>query len=44
MIFLLLLAACTLTCLGQIAQKLAVESWRDAPAGGALAKLATPWL
>jgi len=44
MIFLLLLAACTLTCLGQIAQKLAVEAWRDAPAGGALAKLATPWL
>ncbi|EIK95858.1 hypothetical protein PMM47T1_14411 [Pseudomonas sp. M47T1] len=43
MIFLLLLAACTLTCLGQIAQKLAVESWRDAP-GGAMAKLATPWL
>ncbi|WP_287813784.1 4-amino-4-deoxy-L-arabinose-phosphoundecaprenol flippase subunit ArnE [Pseudomonas sp.] len=43
MIFCLLLAACTLTCLGQIAQKMAVESWRGAPAG-VLAKLATPWL
>ena len=43
MIFLLLLAACTLTCLGQIAQKFAVERWRIAPCS-AMAKLTTPWL
>jgi undecaprenyl phosphate-alpha-L-ara4N flippase subunit ArnE len=39
----LLLAACLLTCLGQIAQKYAVESWR----GGASSltdKLRSPWL
>lgn len=39
----LLLGACLLTCLGQIAQKLAVESWR----GGAASlgqKLKSPWL
>lgn len=40
---LLLLAACALTCLGQIAQKLAVESWRG-QVSSALGKLATPWL
>lgn len=43
MILLLLVAACALTCLGQIAQKLAVDSWRAQPST-ALAKLATPWL
>ncbi|RON80012.1 4-amino-4-deoxy-L-arabinose-phospho-UDP flippase [Pseudomonas chlororaphis] len=40
---LLLLAACLLTCLGQIAQKFAVESWRGQPSG-ALDKLRSPWL
>ncbi|MDE1166652.1 MAG: 4-amino-4-deoxy-L-arabinose-phosphoundecaprenol flippase subunit ArnE [Pseudomonas sp.] len=43
MTYWLLLCACTLTCLGQIAQKLAVESWRgiDSPVAS---KLLTPWL
>ena len=40
---LLLLAACLLTCMGQVAQKFAVESWRDLPHGWAL-KLRSPWL
>ena len=40
---LLLLAACLLTCMGQIAQKYAVEGWRGQPAGWAL-KLCSPWL
>ncbi|AZD92537.1 MULTISPECIES: 4-amino-4-deoxy-L-arabinose-phosphoundecaprenol flippase subunit ArnE [Pseudomonas] len=40
---LLLLVACLLTCLGQIAQKFAVESWRGQPSG-ALDKLRSPWL
>ena len=40
---LLLLAACLLTCMGQIAQKYAVEGWRGQPAGWAL-KLRSPWL
>lgn len=39
----LLLAACLLTCMGQVAQKFAVESWRDQPDGWAL-KLRSPWL
>ncbi|AZD22306.1 Undecaprenyl phosphate-aminoarabinose flippase subunit ArnE [Pseudomonas chlororaphis subsp. aurantiaca] len=43
MSLLLLLVACLLTCLGQIAQKFAVESWRGQPSG-ALAKLRSPWL
>ncbi|AMS17940.1 4-amino-4-deoxy-L-arabinose-phospho-UDP flippase [Pseudomonas chlororaphis] len=43
MSLLLLLAACLLTCLGQIAQKFAVESWRGPPSG-ALDKLRSPWL
>ncbi|PXX72980.1 undecaprenyl phosphate-alpha-L-ara4N flippase subunit ArnE [Pseudomonas sp. NFPP07] len=43
MSLLLLLAACLLTCLGQIAQKFAVESWRGQPSG-ALDKLRSPWL
>jgi undecaprenyl phosphate-alpha-L-ara4N flippase subunit ArnE len=38
-----LLAACGLTCLGQIAQKLTVERWRVRPAGLG-EKLCTPWL
>lgn len=40
---LLLACACLLTCLGQIAQKLAVESWRRGERS-ALEKLLTPWL
>lgn len=45
MIFLVLLAACLLTCLGQIAQKYAVETWRSGSAdSGLLAKLSTGWL
>lgn len=40
---LLLLAACLLTCMGQVSQKFAVESWRDLPDGWAL-KLRSPWL
>lgn len=43
MSLLLLLAACLLTCLGQIAQKYAVESWREQPSGWA-GKLRSPWL
>jgi undecaprenyl phosphate-alpha-L-ara4N flippase subunit ArnE len=43
MTFALLLGACLLTCLGQIAQKLAVEQWRGRTAGFA-AVLRTPWL
>ena len=39
----LLLAACLLTCMGQVAQKFAVESWRDQPDGWAL-KLRSAWL
>ncbi len=35
--------ACLLTCLGQVAQKYAVESWRDQPSS-LLAKLRSPWL
>ncbi|WP_426234241.1 4-amino-4-deoxy-L-arabinose-phosphoundecaprenol flippase subunit ArnE [Pseudomonas sp. TWP3-2] len=39
----LLLAACLLTCVGQVAQKYAVESWRgvELPLS---AKLCSPWL
>ncbi|WP_226505796.1 4-amino-4-deoxy-L-arabinose-phosphoundecaprenol flippase subunit ArnE [Pseudomonas sp. MWU16-30317] len=45
MIFVLLLVACLLTCLGQIAQKHAVESWRGAHAKpGLLGKLSSGWL
>ncbi|PQZ93228.1 MULTISPECIES: 4-amino-4-deoxy-L-arabinose-phosphoundecaprenol flippase subunit ArnE [Pseudomonas] len=40
---LLLLAACLLTCAGQVAQKFAVEGWRDLPDGWA-PKLHSPWL
>jgi len=43
MTMLLLMAACSLTCFGQIAQKLAVESWREQTLSAA-AKLATRWL
>ncbi|WP_397445714.1 4-amino-4-deoxy-L-arabinose-phosphoundecaprenol flippase subunit ArnE [Pseudomonas chlororaphis] len=43
MSLLLLLVACLLTCLGQIAQKFAVEGWRGQPSG-ALDKLRSPWL
>ncbi|PYC25364.1 4-amino-4-deoxy-L-arabinose-phospho-UDP flippase [Pseudomonas jessenii] len=39
----LLMAACLLTCLGQIAQKYAVESWRGVESGWA-DKLRSPWL
>lgn len=39
----LLLGACLLTCLGQVAQKLAVERWRGAPASLGQ-KLLSPWL
>ena len=35
--------ACLLTCLGQVAQKYAVESWRDRPSA-LLDKLRSPWL
>lgn len=40
---LLLAGVCLLTCLGQISQKLAVESWRDRQTT-TVAKLLTPWL
>ena len=40
---LLLLTACLLTCMGQVSQKFAVESWRDVPDGWA-PKLRSPWL
>ena len=43
MSLLLLLLACGLTCLGQVAQKFAVESWRDQPSD-LLAKLRSGWL
>ncbi|AXK51980.1 4-amino-4-deoxy-L-arabinose-phosphoundecaprenol flippase subunit ArnE [Pseudomonas protegens] len=43
MSLLLLLLACALTCLGQVAQKFAVESWRDQPSG-ILQKLRSGWL
>ncbi|MGE8150299.1 4-amino-4-deoxy-L-arabinose-phosphoundecaprenol flippase subunit ArnE [Pseudomonas vancouverensis] len=43
MSLLLLLVACLLTCMGQIAQKYAVESWRDQPSGW-VDKLRSPWL
>ncbi|RAS28627.1 MULTISPECIES: 4-amino-4-deoxy-L-arabinose-phosphoundecaprenol flippase subunit ArnE [unclassified Pseudomonas] len=43
MSWLLLLAACLLTCLGQVAQKFAVESWRG-QAGPWTDKLRSPWL
>ncbi|MNI29618.1 putative 4-amino-4-deoxy-L-arabinose-phosphoundecaprenol flippase subunit ArnE [compost metagenome] len=39
----LLLVACLLTCLGQVAQKFAVESWRGGAKGLAF-KLRTPWI
>jgi len=39
----LLLAACLLTCLGQIAQKYAVEGWRGT-ASAWHTKLRSPWL
>ena len=39
----LLLAACLLTCMGQVSQKFAVESWRGVPDGWA-PKLRSPWL
>ncbi|MFJ5282730.1 4-amino-4-deoxy-L-arabinose-phosphoundecaprenol flippase subunit ArnE [Pseudomonas sp. NPDC088429] len=42
MSLLLLLAACLLTCLGQVAQKYAVESWRGD--SSLTAKLRSPWL
>ena len=38
-----ILLACLLTCLGQVAQKYAVESWRHQPST-LLAKLRSPWL
>ncbi|QXE10013.1 MULTISPECIES: 4-amino-4-deoxy-L-arabinose-phosphoundecaprenol flippase subunit ArnE [Pseudomonas] len=43
MSWLLLLTACLLTCLGQVAQKLAVESWRGVESSWA-DKLRSPWL
>ncbi|URM26226.1 EamA family transporter [Pseudomonas frederiksbergensis] len=43
MSLLLVLAACLLTCLGQIAQKYAVESWRGKASGWG-EKLRSPWL
>ena len=39
----LLLTACLLTCLGQVAQKFAVESWRGVDSSWA-DKLRSPWL
>ncbi|POA40833.1 4-amino-4-deoxy-L-arabinose-phosphoundecaprenol flippase subunit ArnE [Pseudomonas sp. GW456-12-1-14-TSB6] len=39
----LLLLACLLTCLGQVAQKFAVESWRGASLSWS-SKLRSPWL
>lgn len=39
----LLLGACLLTCMGQIAQKYAVESWRGGNHGW-IARLRSPWL
>ncbi|EPN39997.1 4-amino-4-deoxy-L-arabinose-phosphoundecaprenol flippase subunit ArnE [Pseudomonas syringae] len=43
MTWMMLLAACLLTCLGQVAQKFAVESWRGA-FPGAIAALRSAWL
>ena len=43
MTFALLLLTCVLTCMGQIAQKYAVESWRGVECG-VIAKLRSPWL
>ncbi|EJM85343.1 MULTISPECIES: 4-amino-4-deoxy-L-arabinose-phosphoundecaprenol flippase subunit ArnE [unclassified Pseudomonas] len=43
MSLLLVLAACLLTCLGQIAQKYAVENWRGKTSGWG-EKLRSPWL
>lgn len=43
MSWLLLLTACLLTCLGQVAQKFAVESWRG-QTGPWTDKLRSPWL
>ncbi|CAI8807723.1 undecaprenyl-phosphate-alpha-L-Ara4N flippase -ArnE subunit [Pseudomonas sp. IT-P2] len=43
MSLLLLLAACLLTCLGQVAQKFAVERWRGASLSWS-SKLRSPWL
>lgn len=43
MSLLLLLAACLLTCLGQIAQKYAVERWRAKPSAWG-EQLRSPWL
>lgn len=37
------LAACVLTCVGQIGQKLAVEGWRAKPSGWRK-KMRSPWL
>ena len=39
----LLLLACLLTCLGQVAQKIAVESWRGASLSWSR-KVRSPWL
>ncbi len=39
----LLLATCLLTCLGQVAQKFAVEGWRGRHPG-LLSRLFSPWL
>ena len=43
MSWLLLVAACLLTCLGQVAQKFAVGGWRG-QAGPWTDKLRSPWL
>ncbi|MFC3942830.1 4-amino-4-deoxy-L-arabinose-phospho-UDP flippase [Pseudomonas gingeri NCPPB 3146 = LMG 5327] len=43
MTLILLLGACLLTCLGQVAQKFAVEGWRETSMG-MLEKLRSPWL
>jgi undecaprenyl phosphate-alpha-L-ara4N flippase subunit ArnE len=44
MIYAWLLAACLLTCLGQIAQKHAVEAWRTPHAPRGWARLGNAWL
>ncbi|MFJ3483079.1 4-amino-4-deoxy-L-arabinose-phosphoundecaprenol flippase subunit ArnE [Pseudomonas sp. NPDC090202] len=45
MTWLMLLAACLLTCLGQLAQKVAVDSWRDGfPGIWVAARSAWLWL
>ncbi|SDI64821.1 4-amino-4-deoxy-L-arabinose-phosphoundecaprenol flippase subunit ArnE [Pseudomonas panipatensis] len=43
MTFVLLACVCLLTCMGQVAQKFAVESWRHGDFS-LLAKLFSPWL